>query len=140
MSSKTIAVEYVFEAPQHKVWRALTDPTLLEKWLMPNDIKPIVGHKFNFHAPPIGDWNGVVECEVLTVEEPTLLRYAWRGGPSQSRLDSIVTWRLSATATGTKLSLEQAGFQPHNAMAFEMMSKGWSGKIAEQLQEVVAQS
>ena len=51
-----------------KVWRALTRGPLIEEWLMKNDFRPVVGHKFNFRAKPMPQWNGVVDCEVLIVE------------------------------------------------------------------------
>ena len=47
-----------------KIWRALTQPHLIEEWLMKNDFKPVVGHRFNLR----GDWGGVLDCEVLAVE------------------------------------------------------------------------
>ena len=31
---------------------------------MKNDFKPIVGHRFNLR----GEWGGVLDCEVLTIE------------------------------------------------------------------------
>ncbi|WP_410643682.1 SRPBCC domain-containing protein [Amycolatopsis sp. lyj-346] len=54
------------------MWRALTEPDLLERWItMPNDIKPVVGHRFRLPAelvPAAGFAGGPVACEVLEVE------------------------------------------------------------------------
>jgi uncharacterized protein YndB with AHSA1/START domain len=76
---------------------------------------------------------------VLAADQPTRLSYAWRGGPSQSRLDSVVTWTLTPTPKGTRLALEHAGFLPHNAFAFDAMDKGWRGKVGEAMQRVLGQ-
>ena len=137
-ATQSIAVEYDLPHPPEKVWRALTEPALVGEWLMPNDLKPVVGHKFTFAAPPIQDWDGVVQCEVLVADKPKRLSYSWRGGPSQSRLDSVVTWTLTPTPQGTHLAFEHAGFLPHNAVAFDRMGQGWRGKVREGLGRVIA--
>jgi uncharacterized protein YndB with AHSA1/START domain len=139
--SKAIVVEYDLPHAPAKVWRALTDPDLLGRWLMTNDIRPIVGHKFKFTATPMHGWDGICHCEVLEVEEPRRLRYSWSGGGATARLDTVVTWTLSPTASGgTLLHLEHAGFKPANDPAFEIMSKGWSGHLRDRIAAVLAQS
>jgi uncharacterized protein YndB with AHSA1/START domain len=106
-----------------------------------NDIRPLVGHVFTFKAPPMPGWDGTVQCEVLESEPHRRLRYSWRGGSESSRLNSIVTWTLTPTAAGgTRLSLEHSGFLPVNAFAFDAMSKGWGGKVAERMSDVLAQA
>ena len=59
----SVVVEREVPFPPEKIWRALTQPHLIEEWLMKNDFKPVVGHSFNLRA----DW-GVVDCQVLAVE------------------------------------------------------------------------
>jgi uncharacterized protein YndB with AHSA1/START domain len=132
---KTITAEYDLPRPPEKVWRALTEPKLLAAWLMDNDIAPVVGHKFTFKATPMPGWDGIVHCEILAVEAPRLLRYSWRGG----RLDTTVTWTLSATDGGTRVRMEHAGFTDADQMAYDGMSKGWHGKVAERLQSLLAE-
>jgi uncharacterized protein YndB with AHSA1/START domain len=75
---------------------------------------------------------------VLEVVPEAKLRYRWQGGGARSQLDSTVTWTLTATAGGTLLRLDHDGFLPHNAFAFDAMSKGWSGHIADRLRALVA--
>lgn len=82
--SKTITVEYDLPAPPAQVWRALTEPRLLEAWLMPNDIAPVVGHKFTMQTRPMGTWDGVVQCEVLKVEPLKRLVFSWKGGAADN--------------------------------------------------------
>jgi uncharacterized protein YndB with AHSA1/START domain len=138
-ATQTIAVAYELPHPPEKVWRALTDAGLVARWLMVNDLRPVVGHRFTFKAQPMPGWDGVVQCEVLEVVPGERLSYSWRGGSEQiSVLDTVVTWTLARTATGTRLSLEHSGFVPANAFAFEALGRGWRGKVGQALGEVVA--
>jgi uncharacterized protein YndB with AHSA1/START domain len=139
MTTQSITAEYDLPQPPHKVWRALTDPALVARWLMKNDFRPVVGHKFQFRADPMPHWDGIVDCEVLELDEPKRLRYSWHGGKGEFALDTTVTFTLTATATGTHLHLEQAGFLPTHKMALDGMTKGWRGHIAERLRGVVAE-
>jgi uncharacterized protein YndB with AHSA1/START domain len=139
-ATQSIVVEYELPQPPSKVWRALTEPELLASWLMVNDIAPVVGHRFTFRAQPMPGWDGIVHCEVLEVVPHERLRYSWRGGSDEiSRLDTVVTWTLTATATGgTRLVLEHAGFRPENAFAFDTMGKGWRTKMPQQLRDTLS--
>lgn len=116
-----------------KVWRALTDSTLLTKWLLPNDMKAIVGHKFTFRAEPTPWWDGIVHCEVREIEPLKLLRYSWQGGKNSAGafgVDTIVTWTLTPTESGgTLLSIEQSGFDAQAAQAYNGAKAGWEKKI-----------
>ena len=131
--TEQIVAEYQFPEPPAQVWRALTEPELLAKWLMPNDIAPIVGHKFQFRAQPIGNWNGIVDCEVLEVVPNQRLVYTWMGGAAENLgyghvLETTVTWTLQERPDGgTILSLVHYGFRPDD-FAFHAMSQGWASK------------
>jgi len=78
--NEQIVVEYALPAPPQQVWRTLTEPNLLAIWLMASDIVPLVGHKFKFRSEPRGDWNGIVDCQVLEVDPDARLAYTWNGG------------------------------------------------------------
>src|SRR6201998_2145374 len=58
--TRSVVVEREIPYPPEKIWRALTQPHLIEEWLMKNDFKPVVDHRFNLRA----DW-GAVDCQVL---------------------------------------------------------------------------
>lgn len=132
---RAIRVDYTLSAPPEKVWRALTEPALLEKWLMPNDITPDVGHRFTFRTAPAPGFDGIVHCEILESERPRLLVYSWRGGP----IDTIVTWELTASSTGgTHLSLVQDGFGPEDGFTFDILDKGWREKASGSLERLIA--
>jgi uncharacterized protein YndB with AHSA1/START domain len=133
--NEQIVVEYAFPEAPSKVWRALTEPELLAGWLMPNDIAPVVGHRFSFRTQPMGDWNGIVDCEVLEVEPERKLVYTWNGGSAKNesyghKLETTVTWKLEESASGgTVMKLVHHGFQPDD-FAFKMMRQGWNSKGA----------
>ncbi|MEV4759262.1 SRPBCC domain-containing protein [Micromonospora sp. NPDC049559] len=132
--------QYLAHAPA-KVWRALTDPELLGRWLMPNDFKPVVGHRFTFHTTPRPqqEFDGVVHCEVLELAPRRLLRIAWRGG----RLDTTLTWTLVPEGRGTRLLLEHAGFDPDDPVqlgAYTLMGGGWRARVLPALERVLAET
>ena len=101
--------------PPEKVWRAVTDPALIPLWTAtgaggrPEGFSPTVGTKFKFIAKPKPGWSGVVDCEVLEVKEPSLLRYSWTGGDGGGDLTEVV-YRLEPHAGGTRFSYEHTGF------------------------------
>lgn len=118
-----ISLDYQFKSSINKVWDALTDSDTLAKWIMENDFKPIVGHKCQFRNP---QWNLVVDCEVLIVEEPHKLSYTWIGGP----IDTIVTWTLKEEDGTTYLHLEHTGFNKED-QAYNGAKYGWGDKVNE---------
>jgi uncharacterized protein YndB with AHSA1/START domain len=124
----SVVVEREIPHPPEKIWRALTQPHLIEVWLMKNDFKPVVDHHFNFRA----DW-GAVDCQVLAVEPNKTLSYTW----AAYGLESVVTWTLTATSTGTHLRMEQSGFRPDQQQYYQGAQGGWPRFIGA-LEEVVA--
>ena len=137
-ATRDIVVEDVLPYPPARVWRALTTAELIGKWLMPNDFEPVVGKRFTFKTRPIGDWDGVVQCEVLEVVPLRRLVYSWKGGADDSRLDSVVTWTLQPEGKGTRLRMVHAGFRsPQNDFAYGAMSSGWQ-RIVGKINEIAA--
>ena len=126
-ASKSIVVERVMPHPPEKVWRALTQQHLIAEWLLPNDFEPVVGHRFNFRATPMGGWNGVTDCEVLAVEPPSRLAYSWQASADQATdgLKTTVTWTLTPEDGGTRVRMEQSGFRPQDEGGYQAMSGGW---------------
>jgi uncharacterized protein YndB with AHSA1/START domain len=114
--SLSVVVERDIPHPPEKIWRALTQPHLIEEWLMKTDFVAATDHRFSFRA----DW-GSVDCQVLAIEENRRLAYSW----GDTRLKSIVTWTLTPSARGTRLVLEQTGFQPDQQRYFKGASDGW---------------
>ena len=119
----SVVVERELAHPPEKLWRALTQPHLIEEWLMKNDFKPLVGHSFSLR----GEWGGVLECEVLAVEPQRSLSYTWNFKHDDAAFDltSVVTFTLTPTATGTHLRMEQSGFRPGQKQAYGGAKFGW---------------
>src|SRR5258708_27478087 len=90
-ATRDIVVKDVVPQSPEKVWKALTTSELIGRWLMPNDFEPVVGKRFTFKTRPIGEWDGVVQCEVLEVTPHRRLVYSWKGGSASSWLESVVT-------------------------------------------------
>jgi uncharacterized protein YndB with AHSA1/START domain len=114
--TRTVVVEREVAHPPEKIWRALTQSPLIEEWLMKNDFEPVVGHRFKFSA----DW-GSVDGEVQAVEPNKTLSYTW----GAFGLESVVTWTLTPTSTGTHLRMEQSGFGPGQDQAYNGAKGGW---------------
>lgn len=130
----SVVVERDMPFPPEKLWRALTQPHLIEEWLMKNDFQPVVGHRFNLR----GDWGGVLDCEVRVVEPNKTLSYTWNFAHDDAayNLQSVVTFTLTATSTGTRLRMEQSGFRPDQKQAFHGAKAGWQlffGKLEQAL-------
>jgi uncharacterized protein YndB with AHSA1/START domain len=128
--TRSVVVERDLSYPPDKIWRALTQPHLIQEWLMKNDFKPVVGHRFDFRA----DW-GAVDCEVLAVEPHKTLSYTW----SAYGLESVVNWTLTPTATGTRLRMEQLGFRPDQQQAYQGAQVGWP-RFFTSLEQVLARA
>jgi uncharacterized protein YndB with AHSA1/START domain len=124
---RSVVIEREMPHPPEKVWRALTQDLLIEEWLMKNDFKPVVGHRFNFRAAPMPHWNGVVDCEVLEVEPNRRLSYSWNasGDEAAGGLRTVVTWTLMPTQGGVLVRMEQSGFRPEDAANYQGAAYGW---------------
>jgi uncharacterized protein YndB with AHSA1/START domain len=130
-----VIVERDFPFPPERLWRALTQPHLIEEWLMKNDFAPVVGHQFKLR----GEWGGVLDCEVLVVEPNKSLSYTWNfdNDDAAFSLKSVVTMTLTPTRTGTLLRMEQAGFKPEQKQAFGGAKAGWK-EFFDRLQSLLA--
>ena len=132
--TRTLVIEKEFSHPPEKVWRALTQGSLIKEWLMDNDFQAVVGHKFSFRATPVANWSGVIDSEVLVVEPEKKLSYRW----GTLGVDTAVTWTLAATKTGTLLRMEQSGFGPDQDANYKGAKYGWA-KFIGNLERVVGE-
>jgi uncharacterized protein YndB with AHSA1/START domain len=125
--ARSVVVEREMPHPPEKIWRALTQPHLIEEWLMKTDFKPAIDHRFNLR----GDW-GTVDCQVMAIEPNKTLSYTW----AAMGLESVVTWTLTPTHAGTHLRMEQSGFRTDQQQAFQGAKYGWQ-KFFAGLERVV---
>jgi uncharacterized protein YndB with AHSA1/START domain len=133
--TRSVIVERELLHPPEKIWRALTQPLLIAEWLMKNDFEPAVGHQFKLRADPQPNWNGVIDCQVLTVEPNKTLAYTW----GTLGLESAVTFTLTPTRTGTHLRMEHSGFTPDRPQNYAGAKYGWQ-KFLANLEQVLARS
>ncbi len=137
LETRSVVVERDIPCPPEKLWRALTQPHLIEEWLMKNDFQPVVGHSFQLR----GDWGGVLDCQVLAVEPHRRLSYTWdfRNDDPNFALKSVVTFTLTPTSTGTHLRLDQAGFRSSQKQALGGALHGWN-QFFGKLEQVLSKS
>jgi uncharacterized protein YndB with AHSA1/START domain len=112
---EVLRVEEFLPGPKESVWRALTDPVLIARWLMPNDFRLEAGHRFAIDSDPIRQCGlgGTGHCEVLASEAGKMLRIAWRAASeTMSGLDSTVTFTVAPEGAGTRLLIEHDGLHP----------------------------
>ncbi|GAA3804871.1 SRPBCC domain-containing protein [Sphaerisporangium flaviroseum] len=138
-----VHVDEFLPHPPAKVWRALTDPELIARWLMPNDFKLEVGHRYTMRTMPIPAtrFGGVIACAVLEFEVGKLLRISWADAGREDGLDSTVTWRLEPEGRGTRLFLDHEGFDPGDPsqrLARRIMGGGWKSHVLRGLEAALA--
>lgn len=122
--TETLAFEIDLPHPPEKVWRALTEPTLLSEWLLPVlGIDLLPGGELTLQAPAFPGWDGKVHCRFLEIAAPRRLSYRWVVG--EMELDTVVTFTLAPSSAGTRLLITQSGFQPHQKKNFGGARYGW---------------
>jgi uncharacterized protein YndB with AHSA1/START domain len=125
-----VQFEVFYPHPPQRVWRALTDPVALTRWLMPTDFRPRLGHKFRF-------WNRarheeIVCCEVVALEEARRLAFTWQS--ERETQPTLVTWTLEAEEGGTRLRLEHIGSETPDRLAFPLEARlNWSAALGTSL-------
>lgn len=130
--SDSLVFECDFDEPPEKVWRALTEPRLLEAWLTADDAPRMASDAgAQPHSDTDRDFDVNLEraparaaplqlpgnCEILTAEPHRFLRYRWRDradSPDDSggrEVHSVVTVELAPCPTGgTHLRLTHGEF------------------------------
>lgn len=88
---------------------------------MKSDFRPVPGHKFSLSRDATPEIKVVIDCEVLEVEPNETLSYRWQAFGT----DTVVTFTLTPTATGTMLRVEQAGFPADNRAAIKGANASW---------------
>jgi len=119
---ESISFEFDLHHSPEKVWRALTDPELLAEWLLPAiglELEP--GAEFMFKTQPYPGWDGTVNCRFIEIEPQRKLSYTW----TVPFLDTVVTFSLAPSASGTRLSLVQSGFTPEQKRESGGARYGW---------------
>ena len=122
-ASGTLALDFDLPHAPEKVWRALIEPDLLAQWLLPVigfELAP--GAAFTFKTQPYPGWDGTVSCQFIEIEPLRKLSYHW----TVPFLDTVVTFTLTPTDSGTRLSVVQSGFTAEQQRAFGGARYGWN--------------
>ena len=134
--TESLSFEFDLRHPPEKVWRALTEPDLLAEWLLPVvGLRLEPGAAFRFQTQPYPGWDGTVDCRFIEIEPQRKLSYAW----TVPFLDTVVTFTLTPTAEGTRLSLVQSGFKEDQKREFGGARYGWKmmgGKLVDLLERM----
>jgi uncharacterized protein YndB with AHSA1/START domain len=145
--TQDIVVDEVFPHAPEILWKTLTSSDLIGRWLgmQPTGFEAVKGKRFTYQTSPAGEWDGVIQCQVLDVVPNERLVYAWKGGHEGndgygSRLDTVVTFTLAKVADGTRVRLVHSGFVlPRNETAYTNMSGGWK-KVVGRINSVTGES
>ena len=136
--TESISFEFDLHHSPEKVWRALTDPVLLTEWLLPVvELKLEPGAAFTFKTQPYPGWDGIVNCRILEIDAHRKLSYTWVVGDMD--INTVVTFTLTPTASGTRLSHVQSGFKRDQKREFAGARYGWKmmgGKLASLLARI----
>ncbi len=134
--TESISFEFDLHHSPDKVWRALTDPGLLAEWLLPVvELKLEPGAPLKLKTQPYPGWDGIVNGRILEIEAHRKLSYTWVVG----NMDTVVTFTLTPTASGTRLSLVHSGFKPDQKQNFGGARYGWNmmgGKLVDLLARI----
>ena len=129
----SIHKEAFYPHPPESVWQAITDPKALAEWLMPNDFKPKVGHKFRFQVDPMPGCGHLTFCEVRVVEPPRRLVYSWMPAKDEKNVPqgapSVVSWTLHPERGGTRLALDHTGLEVYSWWQRFMLRFGWGTMV-----------
>ncbi|MGA3346041.1 MAG: SRPBCC domain-containing protein [Terracidiphilus sp.] len=131
--TRTLVIEREMPHSPEKIWRALTEGQLIEQWLMKNDFRPVVGHRFNFRSTPVPGWDGVIDGKVLVVEPHERLSYTW----ASMGMENVVAWTLTPNEGGTRVRMEQSGFPSEDGPYYKGAKYGWTNFI-NKLEQVIA--
>ena len=121
-------------APE-QIWQALTHSEALAAWLMDNDFKPCIGHRFQFKETSLPGLERIIDCEVISLEPPKRLAYTWQ--MSGTSIPSIVTWVLTPIEGGTQLQLHHSGLTTVSASVDAsslrpLLKQPWHGRQVPQ--------
>jgi uncharacterized protein YndB with AHSA1/START domain len=125
---KAISISIQYNHKIKDVWEALTNKEAMSEWLMPCNIEPIVGHRFQFKTKSYPGFDGIVDCEILEVIEQKKLSFRWSGGTLKN---TVVSFELTAIGDKTQLNFMHRGFEGffNRIIVSRILAHGWLNKI-----------
>ncbi len=133
------------DAPQARVWQALTEAGLVEQWLGCIGFRPEPGALFYMQPDPAkraaGDISGSTHCELEALEPPRLMSFTWFMPGTPKTLVCIEL--VPAGETRTVARLVHSGwerFDPEDVRAVrDMLDGGWSSFVLPGLKRISEQ-
>jgi activator of HSP90 ATPase len=132
--------EVLFKAAPGRVYAALTDAKRFDGVVRrsaamksgqikdtPCVISKVPGGSFSL-------FGGYITGRQIELAPNTRIVQVWRSASWKDGEYSLVTWRLTASGDGTKLSLDHAGFPAAEA---QHLAEGWQGNYLTPLAEVL---
>lgn len=131
----SLSIVRKYAAAPEKVWRAVTEPEMLKKWMAPGDNFKIpvaeaelrVGGRYRIvmHSPDgqVHDVSGVYR--EIVPNRKLVYTWAWKSTPER---ESVVTLELRAAGNGTELTLKHEQFA--DAEARTRHEQGWNACLA----------
>jgi uncharacterized protein YndB with AHSA1/START domain len=127
----------IVKASLERVWQALTDPAQVQIWVGAIGFKPEIGAKFEFHAPPQGEWDGITYSELLVLEKPHKMAFSWYVPNTPV---TVVEITLRDLGSQTEVTLVHSGwdqFPPEVKPIRDQLDHGWGGFVLPQLAALV---
>ena len=120
-----VSYEETLPHPIETVWAELTSAGAISDWLMATpDFAPVAGARFRMKTQHLSK-TGWVEAEVLELEPPRRMVWAWSAGDGNP--PSRVTFELRPHEGGTQLRLTHVGEMEEDVV--KMLRDGWPGRI-----------
>lgn len=144
--TKSIVIVEDYRATPARVWRAMTEPELMARWMMPPEgFVPEVGCEFLMAGTPVPavKFSGTIRCKVLELVRERRLSLSW-GDAAGDSTNWTVSWTLEPIAEGTRVTLVHDGFDlsdERQQLSYRVMGSGWVGimrKLGEVAQDGVA--
>lgn len=111
----TIQQSYLINASPAEVWRALTDPELIETWSDADaEFEPRVGAEYTL-------WDGSIVGEIVEIVPRKKLVQTWQPD-TWARDDSIVTFTLTPVGKKTRVDLLHENVE---ASDYAGTNEGW---------------
>ena len=130
-----VSMEELFPAPLDRVWHALTDPQMINRWLMAtDDFEAKVGTRFTLRDGPRPGFRGYIACEVLELSPPHRMVWSWSSTDESGPTRLVI--ELEAHGDGTRLTLRHTGDADERTV--RGTNEGWVfklGVLAEALVE-----
>jgi len=128
METITLKTTIAFDAPIEKVWKGLTDPTIVKQYFFGTELQSDweVGSPITFS----GEWEGRKYVDggiILAIDEPRLLKYNYwssmSGTEDKPENYHNVTYELSEENSVTSLTIIQDGVK--NQEAADHSEQNW---------------